>query len=291
MSKRRTDSYLVSEALPQRQRVHKLMEKIDGLKETSAHLEKFVEKIKQKSGTFDDLLELVFDDAIKNLEDARIYRCTKTANFTLRDATFDNFDFSYPKKIDRSLINELTSFRFVDEHKNVLIVGPLGVGKSHIACALGREAIQKGIDTRCMTLGSIVKEITDAINQKRGTDERVRSIVKTKLLILDDVEDTEKLGNFTNEATDFLYTVLRKRCESNDSATILTFNESFKGWDKIFGSAERAKKLIDRILDRYCLLRIEGNSYRLRDAQANIDSRRITDTIGEVIVPPAILSV
>lgn len=263
MSKRKVNTYKVSEQLPQRERIRKLMEVVDDLKGTSIKLDVLIEEVKKRHGTFDDLLEAVFDDAASSLEDRRIFRWeNKVANFTLPKATFANFDFSFPKKIDITLINELRSYRFVNERKNVLIIGPIGVGKSHIACALGREAIEKGIYTLCMTLGDIMRDVNNTLDSTKAREQRIKNLIGVTLLILDDIEDTEKMGTFNQDAMDFLYTLVRKRYESNDSSTIFTFNESFKGWDNIFGSQERAKKLINRIIERRHVLTIEGESYR-----------------------------
>lgn len=196
-----------------------------------------------------------------------------TCNNTIPGATFDNFDFTFPKKIDKTLINELRSYRFVGEHRNVLIIGSLGVGKSHIACALGHEAIEKGIYTLCMTLGDIIRDVNNTLISTKAREQRIKNLIGIKLLILDDVEDTEKMENFNQEAMDFLYALVRKRYESNNSSTIFTFNESFKGWDKIFGSQERAKKLVDRIIQRRHVLQIDGESYREKLGNENDSSK------------------
>lgn len=195
-------------------------------------------------------------------EDYRIDLWKRNAKFPLKNRTFDNFDFSLPRKINVRLINELRSCNFINQNKNVLILGPLGVGKTHIACALGNEAIQNGHSTRCMTLEQIVEEANKTIDSPKGRKLKLMSLVRTKLLILDEIEETEKFVNISEDATDFLYAIVRKRYESNNSSTIFTFNESFKGWDKIFGSAERAKKIIDRILERRYIVSIEGESQR-----------------------------
>lgn len=265
MSKRRANTYKISHSFNQRKRIHKLMEVVDDLKDTSSHLEELIEEVVKRHGTFDDILEAVFDYEAKCLEDRRIERWRKNAKFSLEGKTFDNFDFTFPRKINLNLINELRSFRFIEENRNVLILGTNGVGKSHIACALGYEAIDEGYDTRCMKLEHIVEEANKTIDSRTGRNQKIMSLVKTKLLILDDIEDTEKLGSFNEDATDFLYTLMRKRYELSNSSTIFTFNESFKGWDKIFGSQERANKIIDRILERRYVVRIEGESYRTKD--------------------------
>jgi DNA replication protein DnaC len=264
MSKKKTTTYKVSTSLSQRERIRQYMEKLDDLKDASYHVEQIIEEVRKRNGTFDDLLEAIFEYEATCLEDRRVttWGNRQHANFTLEGTTFDNFIFSTPKlKIDKTLLNELRSFRFIEEHKNVIIVGPVGVGKSHIACALGHEAIENGYETRCMRLENIVEEVNKTINSERDRDQKIKKLVNIKLLILDDIEDTEKLGDFSEAANDFLYTIMRKRYESNTS-TIFTFNKSFGGWDKIFGGEDRAKKLIDRIIQRRHVLKIDGNSYR-----------------------------
>lgn len=263
MSKRRPNTYRIADSLNQRQRIHELMKLLD-LEAASAQLERLTEETEQRTGTSYDLLESLLEYQAAYREDYRIDIQKKNAKFAVKK-TFDDFIWSYPDKIDRKLINQLRSCDFIDQNKNILIVGPYGVGKTHIACALGYEAIQRGYTTRCMTLEQIVEEANKTIDSAKGRKQKLMSLVRTQLLILDEIEETEKTVTINRDATDFLYALVRKRYESNNSSTVFTFNESFKGWDKIFGSEERAKKIIDRILERRYIVRMEGKSWRSKD--------------------------
>lgn len=264
MSKRKVTSYKVPSSLKQRQRILALMKLLD-LEAASTQFEKIIDRVDKKNGTFYDKLEALFDYEADYKENSRVDRLGRLAKFPLKK-TFDDFNFSIPEKIDITLINELRSYRFIEDNKNVLIVGPLGVGKTHLACALGYEAIQNGYNTRCMTLEQIFEEANKTIDSSIRRHQKIMNLVNTRLLILDEIEAIQATSISSN-ATDFLYTIVRKRYESDNASTIFTFNESFKGWDKIFGSQERANKIIDRILERKYIVRIEGESQRSKGIQ------------------------
>ncbi|MEK7517706.1 MAG: ATP-binding protein, partial [Patescibacteria group bacterium] len=230
MSKRRPSTYKITDSLNQRQRINRLMRLMD-LEAASAQFDRLTEKVEERSGSSHDLIEALLEHEAAYREDYRIDLQKRNAKFVVRK-TFDDFDFSFPDKIDRKLINQLRSCDFIDQNKNILILGPYGVGKSHIACALGYEAIQAGYSTRCMTLEQIVEEANKTIDSTKGRKQKLMGLVRTKLLILDEIEETEKPLIISQDATDFLYSLVRKRYESTNSSTIFTFNESFKGWDK-----------------------------------------------------------
>lgn len=132
------------------------------------------------------------------------------------------------------------------------------------------------IDKLLKTFEQIIQEANKTIDSTRNRYRQLTNLSRTKLLIFDDIEynkdnkeHRERMAQFSEDASDFLYTLIQKRYESTTAgATIFTFNEAFIGWDRIFGSEARAEKLIDRILDhtRRCIVKIEGDSYRSKGA-------------------------
>lgn len=190
----------------------------------------------------------------------RINRWVQFAKFPFQ-ATLKDFDFKYPHKIDKRQILELDSMMFIKDGANVIFIGPTGIGKTHLSIALGRSAIQKGIDVRFFKLRDLAWLITKTKSQDQSS-RLSSSLTKVDLLILDDIRAPMK--PFSPLVCDFLYNVIIERHE-NSKPVILTTRTDFEGWERIFGNVDSSEGVIDRIGQRKIVVSIEGKSYRAAD--------------------------
>ena len=220
------------------------------------------DKIQEEHGTIPDFLVALLKHESQHDENKRVNRWIKQAKlFPL--TTIEDFEFDKQPAIDPVLINELASCRFIDAGQNVIFLGSPGVGKTHLAIALGYESIKAGYTVRCMKLNEFFIAVEDDKERKAktGKSNLFASLVSPRLLILDDID----YYNSDNESGKFLFDVLKNRYDDR-SSIIITSNRNPMEWGNLFGTKERLRPALDRIFDeRYTkVIKIKnGESYRV----------------------------
>src|SRR6476620_955400 len=171
--------------------------------------------------------------------------------------TLSGFDFSFQPSLDRNRILTLAQLAFIDRHEVVHVLGPPGTGKSHLAIALGVEAVKAGRSVYFATLADIVTSLAKA-EREGNLRERIRFLCRAALLIVDEIgylPITAGNGNL-------FFQLVNARYEK--VAMILTSNRGFAEWGEVFGDPVVATALLDRLLHHAVVVQIEGSSYRMR---------------------------
>jgi DNA replication protein DnaC len=172
--------------------------------------------------------------------------------------TLDQFDFDFQPSIDRRQVRELAGLSFVDRAHNVVVLGPPGVGKTHLAIGLGVKAVEAGYSVLFLTLEELMTRLTKALNENR-LERSLQQLTYPKVLIVDELG---YLPLSRLEASLFFRLVVRRY---ERASTIVTSNKSFLDWGEVFNDPVLATAVLDRLLHYSTTLNIKGESYRLKE--------------------------
>lgn len=172
--------------------------------------------------------------------------------------TIDMFDFSFQPGIDKNQIMELATMRFVENKENVVFLGTPGVGKTHLAVALGMIAAQNRYSTYYISCHNLIAQLSKAHFENR-LQERLKNFAKYKVLIIDEIGYLPMDINGAN----LFFQLITKRYEKN--STIFTSNKPFSSWNDVFSDITIASAILDRILHHCQVISIKGDSYRLKE--------------------------
>ena len=207
--------------------------------------------------TAEKCLEALFlDQARVSWEKTVAYRVQNAGFPSVK--TVDAFDFNHPKNCDRDRVRSWLDLSFLTRNDNLLLLGPSGVGKTHLAIAVAHRACAAGVSTRFTTAVDLVQQLRFA--ERNGSFAyRLAAYVRPRLLVLDELGylPIDKSG------ADLLFQVVSKRYEHG--STIVTSNLAFKDWGQIFGSPTTASAVLDRLMHHSETLQIEGESYRMKE--------------------------
>jgi DNA replication protein DnaC len=219
-------------------------------------------QIEQGQLTALEAIEVLLGEQYSTREGRRIKMALQTARLAVTK-TLAGYDFSFQPSLERSRVMALAELGFIERRQCVHFLGPPGTGKSHLAVALGVEAVKAGKSVFFATLAELVDSMRKAEREGK-LRERVKFLSRYSLLIVDEIGYLP-LGSNGGNLFFQLVNACYERC-----ALIMTSNRGFSEWGEIFGDPVVATALLDRLLHHAIVVPIEGNSYRLREHAALI---------------------
>jgi len=220
---------------------------------------------------YTEFLALLIEDEVARREQKKFTLRLRRAAFRA-SKTLEQFDFERLPQLNRTLVHELATGRYLGEHVPVLIVGPCGTGKSHLAQALGHCAIRQGVDVLFTTCAQLVTTL-NAARATGGYDRKLASLARVSLLVIDDFG----LKPLRPPADEDLHDLIAERYET--AATIVTSNLDFTEWDQAFPANRLlASATLDRLRhNAYCLV-LDGQSYRAPKLPPAMSKAKIANT-------------
>jgi len=192
----------------------------------------------------------------RRLSDARLGRFKPLADF----------DWKWPTRCDREAIEGLMSLEFIAETANVVLVGPNGVGKSTLVKNVAHQALIRGHTVRFTTAGELLGDLA-ALDSDAALRRRLRHYAAPDVLVIDEIGYL----SYSNRHADLLFELVSRRYETK--STIVTTNKAFSEWSEVFPNAACVVSLVDRLVHHSEVISIEGESYRLKEAQARAEQR------------------
>lgn len=210
-----------------------------------------------------EFLELILQDELLVRSDRLLQRRIKVACF--RDLkALDDFDWSFNPAIKKKQVFDLASGRFIREARDVLWLGPPGLGKSHLVQAIGHQAIKAGFVVLYRSIFDIVRDFLH--DETLGQDDKILArYLKPDLLIIDDMG----MKQLPKRSGEYLFEIIMRRYEKR--STMMTSNRPLEDWGKLVGDVPAATAILDRFLHHAEIIQITGKSYRLRNQARNED--------------------
>lgn len=229
------------------------------LRHTRENLDEYCRVAAARSLSYLDFLRMIVAEEVAARDETQYVKRLRSAHFPCRK-TFDDFDFSFQPSLPKQELLELKTLRFMERHENVILLGPPGLGKTHLAIALGYEAILKGKSVLFTTAQDLVGSLYASIAD--GTvKQKLKSLAKLDLLICDE------LGYLPMDdvAGNHLFQVVSQAYERQ--SLIITSNRPFQEWGDFFPNTSLASATLDRLLHHKHIFNLRGESYRMKGGE------------------------
>lgn len=210
-------------------------------------------------------LNYLFKEEINYKNNRAAEGIIKAANFPFRK-TLNDYDFSFQPSVSENQMKELANLSFIENHENIVFIGSPGVGKTHLAVALGIEAAKRRNSVYFITCHNLMLKLNKAQKENR-LDKQLQHLAQYKVLIIDEIGYLP----VDHQGSNLLFQLIAKRYMNK--STIVTTNMPFFRWGEVFSDNTLASALLDRLLHYSYIIRITGNSYRIKDKIVESDSR------------------
>jgi len=220
-------------------------------------LEALLQEAATKELAYADFLDQVLGEEVAAKTSKNVAMRTAMARFPFVKP-LDSFDFGYQPSIDKKQLLQLANCHFIEHGDNILILGPPGVGKTHLCVALGLKAIEHGYRVLFTTAAQLIAALSKAHGEGR-LDEKLKFYTTPRLLLIDEIGYLP----IDRHGANLFFQLISRRYERGPM--ILTSNQSFGAWGEVFGDRVIATAILDRLLHHAITLNIRGNSYRLKE--------------------------
>ncbi len=236
-----------------------------GMKHTFENIDGYLDVAIKNKTSLIDFLDLLLDRESKGKINRSVENQIRMAGFPGRK-TFELYDFSFQPQIDLEVMNDLRTLRFITNAENIVFLGTPGVGKTHLAIALGILAIEHKYSTYFVNCHNLIQNLLKASHENR-LEERLKQYSKYKVLIIDEIGYLP-----TNiEGANLFFQLIARRYEKH--STILTTNKNFGEWGDIFQDLTISAAILDRVLHHSTVIKIVGESYRLKERKEFMSSK------------------
>jgi DNA replication protein DnaC len=235
-----------------------------GLPHLAEQLGEFVGRADEAKMGYLDFLDLALEEELAVREERRIRHALRISRMP-HHKTLDDYDFSYQPELDARKVRDLATLAFVEAKSNAALLGPPGVGKTHIAVALAVAACRAGFSVYFTTLDDMVRQLkaADAIGRLAA---KLRVYLRPHVLVVDEVGYLP----LARDEANLVFQMISKRYEKG--SILLTSNKAFSEWGGVFGDEVLATAILDRLLHHCEVIAINGPSYRLKDRLAAVNT-------------------
>lgn len=220
-------------------------------------LEALLQDATTQEATYGDFLETVLTEEVTSKTEKNVTMRTHLARFPFVK-TLESFDWSYQPSLDKKQLQTLATCRFIETGENVILLGPPGVGKTHLAVGLGLKAIQHGYRVLFTTAAAMLATLTKALSENR-LEEKLKLYTVPRLILIDEIGYLP----IDRQGANLFFQLISRRYERGP--VILTSNQSFTNWGEVFGDRVIATAILDRLLHHGITVTIRGDSYRLKE--------------------------
>lgn len=247
---------------------NKLLNNLEELKleKFRSFLPNYLEEITKKEIPFTEaLLELTKKEL--NFRNERASKIQIAVSAFPFEKTLSDFDFDFQPSINKTQLLDFESLRFIENKENILFFGSSGVGKTHLAVALGIAAAKKRYITYFISCNDLIMQLNKAHAENR-LEAKLKHYAKYKLLIIDEIGYLP----IDKQGANLLFQLINKRYEKN--STIITTNQAFSKWGEVFSDITLANAILDRLIHHSSIIKITGPSYRLKGKMELVEAKK-----------------